>query len=400
LAYESGLKILYIDTYTLAAQEGGVPSSDAIGYGLTSSQAIQRELVRRGVHVTFIGGASDCSGRSSRHRRVRWIAERYAEISDTLAASPPDLIFLFHAFTVFPAEIRRILLDLGLSIPMVGYTHGSHWDPTDTFRFDRYPGLEILDLANLHSLDRVLVVSKYMRDTLVRSLQDFNAGLGESITAKIRVVGLPIDIELIERYRTAERSARPTVVFNHAPISSKNPSLFVRVMDSVMRRYPINVLFTRRFSKGDPGEEAVQALAQRFRERVVLGNDMSVPDYYCALWRSDLQVSTATHESLGIATLEAMCTENCCILPRLGSYPEICEQHPDVLYGYGEEQLETRICYFLEHPRHRERVAAELARMAKRYEPARVMDDILAVFAEFSELTKLTESTANTKPNP
>ena len=27
-----------------------------------------------------------------------------------------------------------MLLDLGLRVPIVGYTHGSHWDVTDTYR--------------------------------------------------------------------------------------------------------------------------------------------------------------------------------------------------------------------------------------------------------------------------
>ena len=77
---------------------------------------------------------------------------------------------------------------------------------------------------------------------------------------------------------------------------------------------------------------------------------MPLDEYYQALWAADLQVSTATHESLGVSTLEAMYTDNCCILPRLGSYPEICNGNPDVLYELGEAQLEEKLCYFLEHP--------------------------------------------------
>ena len=70
---------------------------------------------------------------------------------------------------------------------------------------------------------------------------------------------------------------------------------------------------------------------------------MALDDYYRALWMSDLQVSTASHESLGVSTLEAMYTENCCILPRVGSYPEICGNHSEILYDFGEEALEERL---------------------------------------------------------
>ena len=92
------------------------------------------------------------------------------------------------------------------------------------------------------------------------------------------------------------------------------------------------------------------ALAAAFPDQVMLGNDLPLPDYYRALWMAELQVSTATHESLGTAPLEAMHTGTCCILPRLGSYPEITGEHPDVLYTLGEGRLHERLTYFLSIP--------------------------------------------------
>src|SRR3954468_11605309 len=44
--------------------------------------------------------------------------------------------------------------------PIIGYLHGSHWDPTDTYRSEAYPGLKWLDLANLMAL----IVSPPMHD--------------------------------------------------------------------------------------------------------------------------------------------------------------------------------------------------------------------------------------------
>jgi hypothetical protein len=80
---------------------------------------------------------------------------------------------------------------------------------------------------------------------------------------------------------------------------------------------------------------------------------MPLDEYFEALWAADLQVSTATHESLGVSTLEAMYTGNCSLLPRVGSYPETCDGHSDVLYKPGEGPLEERLRWFLEHPGHR-----------------------------------------------
>ncbi|MDQ4038842.1 MAG: glycosyltransferase [Actinomycetota bacterium] len=375
-------RILYLDGYTIPAEQavpaGDAPSSDAVGYGITASTVIRKGLEAAGFDVVRpkIAVPSDTDGRVA---RLRWLLSSYDGVLDVLSTSPPDVVFTFHAFAAFPVEIRRMLLDLGLDVPLVGYTHGSHWDPTDTFRFQAYPGMELLDLANLHVLDRILLVSDYLRATLWRTMSAFNEPLARALYARCEVVGLPLDIERIDGCRTEQRSTPTTVVFNHAPVSSKNPELFVDVMHRLLPRYDLQVLFTRRFPPGQAGGAAVAALAARFPEQVVLGNDLPIPDYYRALWMAQLQVSTATHESLGMSTLEAMYTGTCCILPRLGSYPEITGQHPDVLYDLGERQLEERLTYFLEHPDRRRAVAAELQRAAARYEPAVVVSRIVDV---------------------
>jgi glycosyltransferase involved in cell wall biosynthesis len=378
----SGRRVLYLDGYTVpadrVASDGRAPSSDAIGYGITASTAIRGGLRATGFDVVTpeVTVPGDDDGRVA---RLRWLLSSYAGALDVLSASPPDVVFSFHAFTTFPTEIRRMLLDLGLRVPMVGYTHGSHWDPTDSFRFEAYPRMELLDLANLQALDRVLLVSDCLRATLWETISAFNAPLAASLDAKYEVVGLPLDVDRIDACRTDERCARPTVVFNHAPVASKNPDLFVRVIRRLLPRHDLQVLFTRRFAPTQAGGAAVAALAAEFPEQVVLGNDLPLPEYYRALWMADLQVSTATHESLGVSTLEAMYTGTCCVLPRLGSYPEITGGHPDALYDLGEGQLEERLTWFLEHPDRRQAVAADLQRAAARYTPAVVVPRIADV---------------------
>ena len=375
-------RVLYLDGYTVPAEQvgatGGAPSSDAIGYGITASTAIRTGLSSAGFDVVrpviAVPGDHD-----ERVARLRWLVSSYDAVLDVMSTSPPDVVFFFHAFSVFPTEIRRMLLDLGLHLPLVGYTHGSHWDPSDSYRFQAYPRMELLDLANLHILDRVLLVSDYLRATLRDTISAFNAPLAKALDAKCEVVGLPLDVERIDACRTGERWTRTTVVFNHAPVASKNPDLFVHVMHRVLPRYDVQVLFTRRFRQTQAGGMAVAALAARFPEQVALGNDLPLPDYYRALWMAELHVSTATHESLGISTLEAMHTGTCCILPRLGSYPEITGGHPEVLYDLGERQLEERLTYFLKHPDRRHAVAIDLQRAAARYTPAIVVQRIANV---------------------
>jgi glycosyltransferase involved in cell wall biosynthesis len=203
------------------------------------------------------------------------------------------------------------------------------------------------------------------------------------VDAHAAVVGLPLDVARIDACRTGRRFPRTTVVFNHAPVSSKNPDLFARVMARLLPHHDVTVLVTRDFAPWQPGGAAIAELAERFPEQVVLGRDMPLNEYFEALWAADLQVSTASHESLGVSTLEAMYTGNCCVLPQVGSYPEVCNGHPEVLYELGEGPLEERLGYFLEHPGRRRAVAAELREMSARYHPRSVVrkiaDEVLDV---------------------
>jgi glycosyltransferase involved in cell wall biosynthesis len=375
----NGCRVLYLDGYTVPDPKVGVPSSDAIGYGITASAVIRDGLGAHGLDVVRPRlDPPPPGGSGGPQERLSWILSNYRGVLDALSEYPPDVIFSFHIFSAFPVELRRMLLDLGMSIPLVGYTHGSHWDPTDTFRSETYPGMEVLDLANLHVLDRVLLVSEYMRTTLRDTIGAFNTAVAEQVDARVAVVGLPLDVDRIDACRSGRQFSRTTVVFNHAPVSSKNPDRFARVMARVLPRYEIAVLITRDFAPWQPGGQAIADLAERFPEQVLLGRDMPLDEYYGALWAADLQVSTASHESLGVSTLEAMYTGNCCVLPRVGSYPEICAGHPDVLYEPGEGPFEERLCYFLEHPQRRRAVASELQRMTARYHPQAVVQKISA----------------------
>lgn len=370
-------RLLYLDAYTVPDPKRGTRSSDSIGYGITASTAIRDGLQELGFNVDYPTGEPPAGD-----ERLSWNLSMYRSALKALTSEPPDIIFIFHIFAIFPVEIRRIALDLHKPVPLVGYTHGSHWDPTDTFRFEAYPDMELLDLANLVALDRVFLVSEYMHATLRNNIGAFNRAVADRVAAKAAVVGLPLDTRRIDSCRTDERFPRTTVVFNHAPVSSKNPELFVRVTDRLLPRYDLNVLFTRAFPVDQAGGKAIADLAERFPDRVILGHDLSLDEYYRALWMADIQVSTASHESLGVSTLEAMYTENCCVLPRLGSYPEICGNHADALYELGEDALEERLGYFLENPEKRRAVAAELKRCTASYHPDAVVGKIAKTLNE------------------
>src|SRR6266849_1325533 len=376
-------RVLYVESYTSSPATAVVPSSDSIGYGITASRAIRDKLKALGYDIirssAYMPRRKAPSGTLA---RSEWILLTYSAVLNCLSTNTPDLVFCFHSFQVFPAEIRRTLLDLDLRIPLIGYTHGSHWDPTDLFRYDRYPGLEFADLGNLYAMDRVLVTSRYMKQTLHYNIEALNSDLAAVIDDKIRIVGLPIDIRAIEASRTSRRFPRTSIVYNHAPIASKDPALFLEAITEVLRSRDVDVLFTRKLPSHGPVRARALALGSQYPGRLHFGDDLPIDDYYQWLWMADIQVSTAFHESLGISTLEAMYTGNCCILPRIGSYPELCDGDEEVLYDRSADQLIDRLCLMIDSGKRRNELGARMRKLACRYTPDRVARSIDSAIAE------------------
>ncbi len=355
-------------------------ASDAIGYGITSAEAIIEGLSARGVDVVPVTPPSPPSLDRER-RRLSWILDGYKALLD-LDLKTFDLIFIFHSLHQFPAEVRRILFDLRTSVPVIGYSHGSHWDPTDTFRFIHYPDMEVVDLANLLSLDRVLLPSEFAREVILEHVSAWQPEAARRLEEKMRIVGLPIDTHRMDGCRSEERFQRPTIVFNHSLIPSKQPELFAEVAARVLEKHDVSVVVTRHI-EDETMAGLFRELQARFPDRLILGNTYPIDTYFRTLWKADLQVSTATHEHLGIATLEAMYAHTCCLLPNRCSYPEITGGYGAILYSSTEE-LEEKLDLYLKDGGAREQAAATLHKRSLRYRAEEVTSRLMDVFAEFT----------------
>ena len=263
----TAMKLAFLRNFTL--KKGDSMATDMIGYGLTVPDAIIGEMRKTGVDVIDVVSQEETGQLTL--AKLKWIYDGYKQVVDLLTKEAIDYVFIFHIFHHFSSELRRIICDTKSKAGLVGYTHGSHWDPSDIFRFIFYPGLELVDLANLRSLDTIFVVSEYLREILRREIDKLNPKVGEEIAERISVVGLPINTTLIDTYKTTEKFGRLTVVFNHNLISSKNPGMFVKVMDRLLETYDVDVIFTKHLRRpGDFGGVA-EVQGTTSQKRIICG---------------------------------------------------------------------------------------------------------------------------------
>jgi glycosyltransferase involved in cell wall biosynthesis len=172
-----------------------------------------------------------------------------------------------------------------------------------------------------------------------------------------------------------------TIVFNHAPNTAKQPGVFLDVAAEILERTTARFLVTGHFPEQSPWTGRLRELSAAFPGRITCGEDLPIDDYYASLWQSDFQISTATHESLGVATLEAMATGNHCLLPRIGSYPEVSGNDPAVLYEDVAE-LRERLIDLVSTGPDAEVVARHRAAARSRYSPASVAAAVHTVLSE------------------
>lgn len=95
------------------------------------------------------------------------------------------------------------------------------------------------------------MVSHYLRD-VVRNVRSASPDASDELEKKVRIIGLPIDLEHIDSAHQARDTHRTTIVFNHAPIASKQPDLFLDVAEGVLTHTDAHFLLTRHFSDGSP----------------------------------------------------------------------------------------------------------------------------------------------------
>lgn len=370
-------RLLFLDTYTDPTFKS--ISSAEIGFGISCANSIKSCLRRRNLSLI------ECSPKiSDTLSKMDWVYESYKYLNN-LAPKQNDVIFIFNSLIHFPGEVRRLVNHhTKVGCPIIGYTHGSHWDKTDAIRAESSPKLLHQDLANMLTYDRLFVVSEYYRELLRKNLMVLGPVISERFDQIVRVVGLPIDMESIDkannRSKKLNASNEVRIVFNHSLRPPKQPSNALNVIERIMStRDNCSFEITRAFIEDTQIEKDFKNLAKKYKNRIIFHNNLTLNDYYELLWNCDIQFSTASHESFGVSTIEAMYTGNACFTPDKLSYPEITG-------GIGNYQdiddLAEMVKKAIDDDIFRTKISEAQRSLAMRYGPSVIVDKIVKIIDE------------------
>ncbi len=182
-------------------------------------------------------------------------------------------------------------------------------------------------LADLHSALPVL---------LGRALDHGHAHRLDGVLARCEVLPVGVDLAGIapDGHRAPEA---PLIVWNHRWDHEKRPD---RLFSALHRLADEGLAFRLALAgenlRTDPRE--FDRIRERLGERVVHVGHLDRGEYHRLLASSDVTVSTAEHETFGIAAVEAMAAGCVPLLPDRLSYPEIVppQWHEAVLYEDGD----------------------------------------------------------------
>jgi glycosyltransferase involved in cell wall biosynthesis len=260
---------------------------------------------------------------------------------------PPDVL-LVSDMVHLPALLGFLRRDVG--DPAVAlYVHENQLTHPVGPRDRPDEGLALANWLSMAVADRVLVNSEAQLADLHRALPVL---LGRALDHDHRhrlddVLGrcevLPVGVDLDGIAPDGHPApAEPVVVWNHRWDHEKRPA---RLFGALHRLADEGVGFRLALAgenlRIDPQE--FDGIRRRLGDRVVHVGPLDRDGYHRLLAASDVTVSTAEHETFGIAAVEAMAAGCVPLLPDRLSYPEIVPErwHPAVLYG--EDELRDRL---------------------------------------------------------
>lgn len=220
-------------------------------------------------------------------------------------------------------------------VPAVVYFHENQFAYPESGR--EYGSVEpkLLNIYNALAADLALFNSRYNRDTLLQGAQALLGklpdavppGLAEKISAKSRVLPVPLETGHFERPAVAAEGGMPEVVWNHRWEFDKGPDVLLEALRICVARgigFRLH-LVGEQFRKQPQDFAEIEALLRAPGCPVIAGEWGFMPSrdaYHALLDRCDAVLSTARHDFQGLALLEAAARGCLPLAPVDLAYPE------------------------------------------------------------------------------
>ena len=296
---------------------------------------------------------------------------------------PPDVLLvsdMVHLAALL-GFLRRDLDDPAVAL----YLHENQLTHPVGPRDRRDEGLALANWLSLAVADRVFVNSEaQLADLRValpvllgRALDHGHGHRLEAVLARCQVLSVGVDLAAIAPDGHPPPEA-PLILWNHRWDHEKRPDRLFSVLHGLADDgVAFRLALAGENLRVDPQE--FDQIRGRLGERVVHVGRMGLDGYTRLLAASDVTVSTAEHETFGVAAVEAMAAGCVPLLPNRLSYPEIVPErwHRAVLYE-GADLADRLRMVLTDLPGSRERVdglAGAMRRfdwtvMAPRYDDA------------------------------
>ena len=199
---------------------------------------------------------------------------------------------------------------------------------------------------SLMAADRVLCNSHYHRASLLAALPALvdqaedrtHHHLLRDVEERIGVLHVGIDLAGLDQLRPPS-SAPPLVLWNHRWDHDKGPDeLLGALLELEAAGVDYRLALAGHASAGFEPPDALVEIQRRFEHRLAHVGELTGEAYRDLLLCTDIVVSTARHETFGVAVAEAIAAGAVPLLPDRLSYPELVptRHHAEVLYRPGE----------------------------------------------------------------